>query len=780
MKERMNRIIDTVQHVLVVALIGVLALFFLGEIILPREHTSTNEECQIYQGIWQRVLPDGSRVEVAVPGEYEADWNEAVVIETVLKGIDNDTWMCIRSTQQDYRIYVDGVLRQEYSNKETRLFGRNSPDAYIFFKLYEEDAGKVLRIESISDSDYSGFLNAVYVGEKDAIWGMYLSWYLPGLLIAVFIVMLSTLLIIVCVVLRVFYKKHMDIIYLGFAVLVASVWLVVESKLRQLILPNSFVSTAVGFYMIMLLPFPFAAYMNRIQKRRYETAYMIINVATALNFVYATVMQLTGVKDFFETMGVSHVIVAAMMVFMVLTVSLDIKKRYIREYMEVAVGLLGMVVAGVMEIYFVYQKGSGYNGISLCFGLVIVLSTAILKAGRDILESEKEKQKAIIASESKTKFLANMSHEIRTPINTVIGMNEMILRENQDENINEYARNINSASRMLLSLINDVLDFAKIESGKVEIAESKYYTSSMLNDVILGIKVRAEKKKLKMELDIDEQIPSVLYGDEFRIKQIFNNLLSNAVKYTEQGSITLGVRFDNTEDKSNLEFWVKDTGIGIRKEDMHKLFDSFKRLELKKNRYIEGTGLGLSITKQLIEQMGGTIEVESEYGKGSCFTVSVPQKVEDGAPMGDLSTAYKKMAQEKRAATTTLYAPQAKVLVVDDNQMNLMVIKGLLKRSEIKLDFANGGMECLAMCREKKYDLILMDHMMPEPDGVQTLHMLREEDSNINKDTTVIVLTANAIAGVEEEYLNEGFADYISKPIEVEKLESTLAKHLQC
>ncbi|MBQ4283834.1 MAG: response regulator [Lachnospira sp.] len=777
MKERRGHIMDSVQHWLVIILIGILALFLLGQMLLPNEHTSSGGECAVYNGVWERVMPDGSRQAVEVPGEYEAAWKDVVVLESVLEGVKDDTWFCIRSTQQDYRIYVGDELRQEYTNKEVRLFGRNSPDAYVFFRVYEEDMGKVLRIESQSDSTYSGYLNTVYMGEKDAIWGMYFSWYLPGVLISVFIVILSLVVVIACAVLRVFYKKKMDIVYLGMGVLIASVWLVVESKLRQLVLPNSFVSTATGFYMIMLLPFPFSAYMNRIQKRRYETAYMIINIGTLINFLAATVMQLTGFKDFFETMGASHVIIVSIMVFMILTVGIDIKKGYIKDYLEVATGLGAMVVAGVMEIYLVYQKGSGYNGISLCLGLVIMLFTALLKTGRDILETEKAKQKAIIASESKTKFLANMSHEIRTPINTVIGMNEMILRENKDENINEYARNINSASRMLLNLINDVLDFAKIESGKVEITETKYYVSSMLNDVILGTKVRAEKKNLLMDLDIDEDIPSVLMGDEFRIKQILNNLLSNAVKYTEKGKIILKISSDNS-DGFKLIMAVRDTGIGIRKEDMQKLFDSFKRLELKKNRYIEGTGLGLSITKQLVEQMGGTIEVESEYGKGSCFTVTIPQKVVDETPMGDLKAAYKRAGEEKQDVKEPLYAPNASVLVVDDNNMNLMVIKGLLKRSEIKLDFASGGTESLEMCKNKKYDLILMDHMMPEPDGVETLHMLRADKESVNKDTTVIVLTANAIAGAEEEYIREGFADYITKPVEVEKLETTLKKYL--
>jgi len=431
----------------------------------------------------------------------------------------------------------------------------------------------------------------------------------------------------------------------------------------------------------------------------------------------------------------------------------------------------------------VYDKSSLYNGIALCIGLVFLLLMAGIKTGRDIMSVEKEKQMAVMANESKDKFLANMSHEIRTPINTVIGMNEMILRENKDNTIQEYAENIQSASRMLLSLINDVLDFSKIEAGKLEVTENPYHLSSLLNDVIMGIKVRAQNKKLSLHLNIDENMPAVLKGDEIRIRQIMNNLLSNAVKYTSEGSITFSAKGVQNDDRFMLEVSVQDTGNGIKKEDMARLFDSFQRLELNKNRYIEGTGLGLSITKQLVNQMQGSIDVQSEYGKGSCFTVCIPQEVVDSQPMGDLEKAYKNAATsqgtiEKQEEKKHLYAPNASVLVVDDNKMNLTVVKALLKRSAIQLDFAMGGEECLEFTRNKKYDLILMDHMMPEPDGVQTLHMLREEKDNENQNTTVVVLTANAIAGAAEQYLQEGFADYLAKPVVGDKLEEVLAKYL--
>lgn len=397
---------------------------------------------------------------------------------------------------------------------------------------------------------------------------------------------------------------------------------------------------------------------------------------------------------------------------------------------------------------------------------------------KDMLEAEKEKQKAIAASESKAMFLANISHEIRTPINAVIGMNEMILRENKDETIQEYAYHIRRSSRMLLGIINDVLDFSKIEAGKLQIVEKDYLVFDVLNDVAAGIRNQLEEKNLEFVLEMDETIPSVLRGDEIRIKQILNNLLSNAAKYTEKGRVTFAAKGIRTKEGFELQLSVTDTGIGIRTEDMERLFNSFQRLELEKNRYIQGTGLGLNITKQLVDSMNGKIDVKSEYGKGSCFTVWIPQQIVDETTIGNARCADENDISKENGTEHFLHAPDKRILVVDDHKMNLMVIKELLKRTEIQMDFATGGNICLQMTKKKKYDLILMDHMMPEPDGVQTLHLMRDDKENLNRDTNVIVLTANAIAGVEEEYLQEGFAGYLSKPIVVEKLEEVLEKWL--
>lgn len=390
---------------------------------------------------------------------------------------------------------------------------------------------------------------------------------------------------------------------------------------------------------------------------------------------------------------------------------------------------------------------------------------------KDMLEAEKEKQAAIAANESKSLFFASMSHEIRTPINVIIGMNDMILRENKDEAIEEYSSHIKSSSQMLLGIVNDILDFSKIEAGKFQIVENEYSLSSLLNDEILMISAYIREKNIKLNLNIDEKLPSVLKGDDIRIKQILNNLLSNAAKYTDRGIISFSAKEINDESGFSLLFTITDTGIGIKKEDLPNIFERFKRLDVKTNHGIEGTGLGLSITKQLIDAMNGEINIKSIYGKGSSFTVRIPQTIVDETPIGKLNADSN---TANKTGGNSLYAPNASILVVDDYAINIRVVMGLLKQSGINVDFATSGIKCLEKTKTKKYDLILMDHMMPELDGIETLRLIRSDKENLNSETPAIALTANVVTGAEKTYKKEGFAAFLSKPIDANKLEEML------
>ena len=379
------------------------------------------------------------------------------------------------------------------------------------------------------------------------------------------------------------------------------------------------------------------------------------------------------------------------------------------------------------------------------------------------------REEAMEANQAKSIFLANMSHEIRTPINVMLGMNEMILRESASKEIVQYAESVEKAGRYLLSLINNILDITRIESGKLDITEEKFELRQLIQEIwMIGTK-QAEAKKIEFVIEAEEELPKYLTGDVLHTKQVILNLISNAVKYTEEGRITLEINASGDQ----IIFSVKDTGIGIRKEDMDTLFDMFTRVDMKRHRNIEGSGLGLTIAKELCEQMGGQIYAESIYGKGSRFTVCLPLKSTGEEKIGKWNFEESKKVSEDRKR---FFAPKAKVLIVDDSQQNLQVLASLLQRTGVQLDKAGSGLECIEKVRSKKYHLIFLDYMMPEMDGIETFHKLREEENG--REVPIIAITADVSTGIRQKFLSEGFADYLSKPVMWDRLEEILLQFI--
>lgn len=465
----------------------------------------------------------------------------------------------------------------------------------------------------------------------------------------------------------------------------------------------------------------------------------------------------------------------AMVVFFVNSKELNRRARITAiAAFSVTIGVIVFEVFNPTEIYF--------NYFGAILGLYIFYMGVETPDYKNLIatmqELEQARLKADEANRSKSDFLANMSHEIRTPINAVIGMNEMIMREAKDEKIADYSRNIESAGRSLLSIINDILDLSKIEAGKMELTEAPYKFSSLINDVVVMISVKAREKNLAFNVNVDETLPDGLYGDEIRIRQIITNVLNNAVKYTEKGSVTLSVNYNRAGDDCNLLVRVTDTGIGIKPEDIDKVFEKFDRADMDRNKTIEGTGLGLTIVKRLLVMMDGTISVESEYGKGSTFFLRIPQKIHEDDAIGDYRKKFSSASASDGGYKELFHAPDAEILVVDDTLINLTVVRALLKKTKIKIDTATGAAEALIKTTEKKYDTILLDNRMPGMDGAEALPIMRTQDGGLNKETPIVCLTADAVSGARERYLAEGFTDYLTKPIESAALERMLLKYL--
>ena len=759
-----------------VVVIAWFILILVGEIVLPAERASFTNTIPLYEGTWVQVS-GGNRTQVEVPSHFDVEPGDMMILETTIPAdVNEGKVFCFRASQQTIHIYVDGELRLEYDTSDSRPFGKNSTSSFVFCPLTTADAGKVLRIGCWSDSVYSGVMNEVYYGSSVDIYSMIVRQNLPEMAIAALMLLIGLTVLIICFVIRIGMGKKLPLEYLAICIIFAAIWIMSESKIQQFLVPNSSIIGISSFYVIMFIPFAAALYLDALQEERFHRFYTFMNCLLIADALVCTFLQVSDIMDLLETMYFTHAICILLMVGAFVCMFRDMQTGMMKRYGQVAIGFVFFALFTILELLLVYAKTYKLVGLSLSVGLLILLATAAVKTVQDIVQEERKRQKAVVAGEAKDEFLTRMSHEIRTPINSMLGMNEMILRENTDATINEYALNVERAGRMLLDLVNDILDLSKIQSGKMELVLHSYAVAPMIMDLANMFTERAENKGLEFVLQVEESLPTELVGDEIRIKQIVGNLLSNAVKYTKTGSVKLKV--EGVLDEFGvymLCFTVEDTGQGIKQENFDMLFHKFTRLEESNNQAIQGTGLGLSITQMLVNLMNGTIRVTSEYASGSTFVVEIPQEVFDITPIGEIGN-YKsvKPIVEYRER---LHADGAHILSVDDNEMNQAVLRTLLKKTGIKVDTAFSGMECLKKCEVERYDLIFMDHMMPEMDGIETFHKLREE-SGLNAKTKVIALTANAISGMKEMYLREGFSGYLTKPIDYASLQEILVDNL--
>lgn len=734
-----------------------------GSWLLPSESDEITAGCGEFETQWYHVSENGEKTPAEVPGKVPAKRGEVVTLTTVLPAeIESGRALCFRSHWQDVDIYVDGELRVHYDTKDTRPFGRNSAFRYLFVELEEEDEGKELTYEFTSQSKYAGTMGTVYFGDRAGIWLWLIGDSVPKVIVACILLLLSLLCIIVCGVIRFAYKKTLELSYLAWAIFLCAFWMLSEIEFRQLVLENVSVMTNSTYWSLMLIAIPLVLYMNGIQMGRYKKLYVISVVYSVLMFVAGTALQIFDAVQFGEQLPLIHAGMIFTLVSIIGTIIHDLFQKRIKDYMAVGIGVLGMLLSTVVEISFYYVQAEVPTGTALAMGLMFLLLTAIIKTVQDLLLTEKKKQQAISAKEAEERFLANMSHEIRTPMNVIVGMTEILLRGNLTEEQKDYLNNIKSSGNALLSIINDILDISKIEAGKMELVEDVYAFRPMLDDIEKIVRNRIGEKPIEFLYEMDQSVPDMLYGDGLRIRQIIINLANNAVKFTESGQIKITVKAEPAEDERMcVSVSVADTGQGMQQEDLKKLFVAFGQVDALKNKGKEGTGLGLLISRHFVEMMGGKIEVKSEYGKGSEFSFTIYQQ-----------TVSEDMVCEAEAQEdiVNFRAPKAKILLVDDNEVNRKVAVGLLEPLQMQIDTATNGKNALSMIREKTYDLVFMDHMMPVMDGIEATKALRETEGEYYQNLPVIALTANAMKEARGLFLEAGMNGFVSKPIQMKQI----------
>lgn len=767
---------------------------------------------------WVLCYENGKEKEISeLPYVEPCAANETVIMKNIIPQEYKGMTLTFLSADKELRVRLDGKIIYEFGKHDKRLFGHTPGSVTNFVKIPEHFGRGEIQIEMVSPyNDYATNIRTISVATESTAVLMLLKENLVNFAFTAIIIFSGVVLILLNVIEKFSKQCNSGLGYLGGMCLCGAVYHAIETKALSVFWGNQTIYSYMIFLILMIMPAFMHIYYLVNVKEKYRIRFKILLISCFTNIIVQTVIQCLDILDFMQMSGISHVIVCVSAIVIVVTKIQEVindyrQKRSIDYYSIIeAFAVFSILSGSIADVIRYYVSPVGdmgkYGRLGMLLYSIVTMAVHIRKIGQSHVEKAEEnarlmqeyarvteeknrqlqvfneeaesaRQQAIAASNAKSDFLANMSHEIRTPINAVLGMDEMIIRDCEDETICAYATDIQNAGHTLLSLINDILDITKIESGKMEIIEGEYHLSSIINDVYNMLAPRAKEKVLDIKIKVDENIPSVLCGDEVRIREIIVNLLSNAIKYTDKGNVAILANFTKIDiNNIKLKIAIADTGKGIKEENQKVLFNSFQRVDVSHNKNIEGTGLGLAITKKLTELMNGTIVVKSRYGVGSTFIVEIPQKVINWSGIGRDFLSYKEKKTTKYSASFT--APTANILVVDDVRMNLTVFASLLKETKVNIDLVSSGEECLNIICGKKYDIIFLDHMMPGLDGVETFEKMKQSEENLNKNVPVIVLTANAIVGARDEYLSMGFTNYLSKPIKSKELEEMICRYL--
>ena len=760
----------------------ILLTIIVGNILSP-DLDLFREEAKVYSREWVKENADGSTESFTMPTSLNLAKNEQITIKTTLPDqIADGTYLAI-TTGKCYKAYVGGEEIYAFDNTISKLPGMITKPVIVPIPLKAEYSGEQLTMV-VTDGKYGrGMVHSAYIGTMMGIVFRLVKNSSLQFFLAILLVIASLITIGIFAFVEKRDGKKAPLIHLAEGILCISTWIVFNSHLFQIVFRGYFYDGIVGFMLVITMAIPFFVYFDEILEHRYHRIFVVGETLSVLNFIVLTILHMTKILSYYTVLTYIDGILAVYIVAMVVCTLIDYFVRKEKEHRYVLLGLVGLSVFSILEIVITITNAKmpfkiDISGISVIAGMVILLFFATLDQVRVLEAHKQETQNAIAATKAKSEFLANMSHEIRTPINAIMGMNEMVLQESTQDSVKEYAKDISSASENLLRIVNDILDFSKIESGKLEIINDNYDLGEIIYDVTTLVSSKAESKGLKLNVMVDENLPSKLYGDDKRVRGIITNILNNAVKYTEQGFVNLIINGVAKENIIELSIKVEDSGQGIKEEDLDKIFSGFSQVNVKQNKNIEGTGLGLSITKRLVELMDGSITVKSEFGKGSVFTVILPQQVVSWDKMGNYESHKHVSSEVSAKESKELEIPDARILVVDDTPLNLKVISKFLTKTKATVDCIASGEEMLERVQKSYYDIIFLDHMMPNMDGIETLKASKELQNNICENVPVIALTANAIVGAKEMYLEAGFNDYLSKPVKIEALHEMLIKYL--
>jgi len=713
-------------------------------------------------------------------------------LKNTIPKLDEKVSFFFRARHTAVRIYVDGkVVMDRLSEEKAEEKWYNLEGIFYHeIQLSPKDSGKELVIESYATAQY--YLSTpgnVYLGDRGTFFMTLIRNKVKTLICACVLFLVSVLLLIMWILVNwAMHSKVREMLCLSWFTMSVSLWLFTETELLQFVFRDTRGATVLAYEILMLMPTPIALYFTHVSIR--PIGKILSNIAATVPLVVFVInngLHLLHIASLPESMFISQTVLGLETLFIAWVQISEI--RYIRKvkldshsvvWKVPMLGILLFVPLAFIEImkYMFAPMKYANDGILISVGVTLyILSLVIDTTLRVGLNAMKLKEN----TELKTQFLANMSHEIRTPLNAILGFNEVIIRTTKEEKTRRYANNIHEAGESLKNIINSILDISKIESGKLEIYSTEYSALQLLNNVTSIVATLAKKKGLNFIVDVDSNLPEILIGDEAHIHQVLINILNNAVKYTDSGSVTFTVKLiDISPDAPicKVFFSVKDTGIGIRDEDRDKLFEKFERLNLEKNAHTEGTGLGMSIVVQLLRAMGSEIQLKSEYGKGSEFFFELEQCVTNKSSVGNFEEKRKLLLSKGTGDKTDFQAPKARVLVVDDVQMNLDSASALLEFTKIQVDTALSGQQAIEMVRSHVYDLIFMDHMMPGMDGIEATNQIRElagsENNPYYATVPIIALTANAMVGMKEVFLKSGMQDFLSKPIEIANLNKVM------